>query len=786
MPFKLNFLTAASPLTKTIAKQTDGSIIKSAYPHVVNFTSETLQISTLQEFHEALTKRAFSPRKPCLLKGQIKRPLVDESRAGSTTTNEATQWVCLDMDNAKFSSPEEVMRALGLGDISYVVQYSSSYRVESTRLSCHIFFLLSRAVSAKTLKAWLMKLNLTVPALETTITLSKSEQALHWPLDITGCQNDKLLYIGTPIFVGMKSPVIDSERIKLVTKNKPQFDITSLEDTPIEAMKKLERLKLNQLRDAKGLKPQNYKIKQIGEFEVQAGAGEIANYQVIDCGDYVRFNLNGGDSQAYWHKKGDLQYLHNFKGEPSLILKEVLPGYYAEQVAAQRNGNLTPSTKGDLVLCFQDKKTDGYWWGTWNPETNLLDLNSVSSDTKLSNAVRSFGIPLPDPVPIWSRVFNPHSNIRVDEVARIVNIFEPTRYMLEAKSFKRGSFPIIQRLLDSAVGVGPIQDHFINWLAVIWQYRIKPMTAWVLHGNEGTGKGAIFNRVIRPLFGETNTVYKLGHELSEQYNGWLESALVVLFDEIEADMFTNLKLVEGKLRSYITEPTAPIRRMRTDVYSVPNFTAFLFFSNKPKPVGIPPSDRRTNVGQFQKKRFVTTIEELEEIKNELEAFAAHLSAYKAEPNRAAQVMQTEDRKMIQDVSLTSVDEIANAILAGDIEYFWEYVSFGQGSSILDPIQADYNAVVIRLTREVLDKPHLKISREDMFSIFRLSNRDTPTGNKFTYMLRHKSIRLKRMREGQDLIYGIEVVVKINPELRKLLTENLALVTKPYHLKGVAK
>jgi hypothetical protein len=358
--------------------------------------------------------------------------------------------------------------------------------------------------------------------------------------------------------------------------------------------------------------------------------------------------------------------------------------------------------------------------------------------------------------------------------------------MLEAKSFKRGSFPIIQRLLDSAVGVGPIQDHFINWLAVIWQYRIKPLTAWVLHGNEGTGKGAIFNRVIRPLFGETNTVYKLGHELSEPYNGWLESALVVLFDEIEADMFTNLKLVEGKLRSYITEPMAPIRRMRTDVYSVPNFTAFLFFSNKPKPVGIPPSDRRTNVGQFQKKRFVTTIEELEEIENELETFAAHLSAYKAEPNRAAQVMQTEDRKMILDVSLTSVDEIANAILAGDIEYFWEYVSFGQGSSTLDQIQADYNAVVIRLTREVLDKPRLKISREDMFSIFRLSNRDTPTGNKFAYMLRHKSIRLKRMREGQDLMYGIEVVVKINPELRKLLTENLALATKPYHLKGVAK
>lgn len=782
MPFKLNFLYAASPLTKTITKKADDTIGKSAYPNIINFTSETLQISTLQEFHAVLSKRAFDLRKPCLLKGQIKHPLVNESRAGSTTTNDRTHWVCLDMDNAKFSSPEEVMRALKLSDLSYVVQYSSSYKVESTKLSCHIFFILNQSMPATFLKAWLMNLNLTVAALETTITLSPSEQALHWPLDITACQNDKLLYIGTPIFVGMKSPIIDADRIKLVIKAKPTLDITTVQDVPIEVMKKLARAKLNQLRDAKGLKPQNVKVKQVGEFEVQAGAGEIANYEVIDCGDYVRFNLNGGDSQAYWHRKGDLDYLHNFKGEPSLILKEVLPGYYAEKVREQRNGNLTPATKGDLVLCFQDKVTDGYWWGTWNPEANHLDLNQVGNETKLSNAVRSFGIPLPDPVPIWQRKFDPQSNVRVDEDAHIVNIFEPTKYMVGSN--KKGQFPIIQRLLNSAVGTGPIQDHFINWLAVIWQFRIKPLTAWVWHGVEGTGKGAFFNRVIRPLFGDKNIAHKLGHELASEFNGWMESALIALFDEIDADMFMNLKLVEGKLRLYITEPTVPIRRMRTDSYSVQSYTGFLFFSNKPKPVSIPPSDRRTNVGQYQKHRFITTSEELDKIEGELEAFAAHLSAYKAEPNRAAQVLQTEDRKAIQDVSLTSLDEIGNAIVEGNIEYFWEYVSSGQGSRMLDPIQADYNATVIRLTREVLNKPLLKITREDMFAIFRLSNKDTPTGNKFAYMLRHKGIRLKRMRLGEELCYGIEVLIKIGPELRKLLVENLALVTKPYYLKEV--
>ena len=40
---------------------------------------------------------------------------------------------------------------------------------------------------------------------------------------------------------------------------------------------------------------------------------------------------------------------------------------------------------------------------------------------------------------------------------------------------------------------------------------------------------------------------------------------------------------------------------------------------------------------------------------------------------------------------------------------------------------------------------------------------TSTGKKFSQMLRHKGIRMKRMRTGESLSYGIEVPVKIGPE-----------------------
>ena len=112
MTIPLTFLSASLPLTKTIEKLSDGTIHKSPYPLIVNFTSETVEVKNIQEFHAALLHRATHKRKPCLLKGKITRELVAESRKGTTVTNDKTQWVCLDIDDARFSSPDEVMRAL--------------------------------------------------------------------------------------------------------------------------------------------------------------------------------------------------------------------------------------------------------------------------------------------------------------------------------------------------------------------------------------------------------------------------------------------------------------------------------------------------------------------------------------------------------------------------------------------------------------------------------------------------------------------------------------------------
>ena len=64
--------------------------------------------------------------------------------------------------------------------------------------------LLEDEVVPTQLKEWLLYLNLTVPILRSHIRLNKARTVLRWPLDITACQNDKLLYIAPPSLEGLE------------------------------------------------------------------------------------------------------------------------------------------------------------------------------------------------------------------------------------------------------------------------------------------------------------------------------------------------------------------------------------------------------------------------------------------------------------------------------------------------------------------------------------------------------------------------------------------------------
>lgn len=220
---KLHFLEASKPLTKTFSVDSNGILIKTPYPMVKLFTSHEEVINSIEDFSDKLNKHAALGH--CLLKGILDRPLNNETRANHTQPNMLTQWVVLDVDGLPFT-PDELLKLIGCEDIDHIVQYSASSGIiltdqvpSSASLDrYHIFLLLTNPEHPAKLKRWLKHLNLSIPSLTKHLALTSSGMALRWPLDITVCQNDKLIFIAPPqCQQGVTDTLINQRLIEVVS-----------------------------------------------------------------------------------------------------------------------------------------------------------------------------------------------------------------------------------------------------------------------------------------------------------------------------------------------------------------------------------------------------------------------------------------------------------------------------------------------------------------------------------------------------------------------------------------
>lgn len=783
---KLTFLYASVPLTKRIVKNRDGSITKDSYPHVANFTSKTHTVKTLSEMYTVIQAAVKDPAKPCLLKGTIQRELKHESRAGSTSSNTSTTWVCFDLDKAPFSSPDEFMMAMELQDVSYILQYSSSYKLtlRDKTLSCHIICMLDKAMLPSQLKAWLMHSNFSIGALRNALTLTNSTgSGLHYTLDVTLCQNDRLLYIAEPVFVNMTSPVKSEDRLKLVKRTQDTLPHTRIALKALDALTKEKRDIWNNLREAAGMKKVSVKATQQGEYTVQKGLGEISGYEVFDNPDsefiyynFMRADGTMGDSKAYYHPRNNWELIHNFKGEDSILMKEVMPDRYAELTRALKGDLTSVSEEGDVMLAFRNSEDSEYYSCLWNAEAHKLWLKRVKSKDALNDWVLSHGRNPGPFIPTWEITFDPQSDIVVNVEDKTINTFICPPLLRSHTEYAGQSWDSIRLLIKHVLGGNKdCIEHFLNHLAVVFQKREKPGTAWILHGTEGTGKGILVNVVLRGILGHYVAIKPAG-QLEDQFNEWIERALIGFIDEIEADALVN-KSTEGSLRNMVTEPTFSVRRMREAAKEVRSYTMIVMSANRPQPVRIPPNDRRYNVGDYQtvmlkemlSTRYgITPIEFIKKLQGELGAFTHYLMTRKACTTTAATALMTEAKAKVQELSLTSIDETAHALLTGDFDQLHscmpdENLLMEMGDQNM--IARGYAALMKRWSEEAITRA----TRDELGVVFEHCCGGTPRSpNKLTSMLRHHGITTKRMKVENGSFYGFEIVWKTSARERKAL------------------
>lgn len=749
---KLTFLNAAVPLTKAYTKLPDGTIEKSSYPNVWEVTSIIEDCKDLVTFEQLLNKHALLGN--CLLKGMVTRNLVSESRKDSTDRNATTEFLCLDLDGIEPTftldpaypcvsvTVDTILDAMGLSDVSYVLQWSGSMNISSPALRCHVFIMLAKPVSAPLIKQWLIQKNHEVSILRAAHSLTKTGNALSWGLDITACQSDKLIYIAPPVLKGIKNPLGRTPRISYVKKAETTFDLAGKINST-DQNRALTDARILELRDQQGLPKRKLTYKHVGPHEVLVKPGECIVTEMKTDRGFVYFNLNGGDSWAYYHPENNPDYIFNFKGEPVYLTKELLPSYW-EQLNSQA---YRVSSNGLTYLAFLERATSTYYRGTYNATDDDLQIFAAKNENMVRQFADANGMRLGNNIPEWDMEFDPRDNVRVDFANQTVNTFQLTEYMRTPTKKVIKCPPTIFKIIDHVLGNDPdAVEHFMNWLSSIAQFRERTMTAWIWQGTQGTGKGLLMNKVLMPLFGESQTVIKRAGELSEKWTDFVAGKFIVFIDEVQTSAFRDEAGVIANLKNFITEPTVTVRLMNKNSYAVPNYASYIFASNKSDPVSVDREDRRFNVGPYQAKKLAITQAELDLIGSELQTFFHFLMSYPADQSLAATVLENQSRSTLIGLSQTTSESTVTALNEGDMDFFIDQLPTDD-SYKLDPRRLaaveGYRRTLCNLITRTKPTGACNIHRDELFVLFDYTVGDmSPSPAKFTKFLGHKQLEVK--------------------------------------------
>lgn len=768
---ELHFLEGESPLVKQFAMSKEGQLTKTAYPFVYAFTSHPENIETILEFAAAVERHAEDQH--CLLKGVVNRPLVKESRAGSTSRADKTDWVCLDLDGVTgYSDLDSFLRDIGCGDTDYVCQWSASHGLPNSKgLRCHVFMLLNEPQTPEFLKRWLQTKNLKVPILREQLELTRTNLSLLWRLDITTCQNDKLLYIAPPIFKGMKDPMKQQQRIFAVEKTHRTLTLGRDDVAETAAIRNLTDVRINELRTARDMPKVKTAYKNAGSVEYAVCKETAVITDIKRERGFVYFNLAGGDSWAYYHPEKNPKFIYSFKGEPPHLTSELLPSYWEEVSASSIESNMDSAVER-VYLAFRDFKTSCYYNGWFEKETSRLTLARAKSETQLKHFLKQHGVKEGDFIPDWDLVFDPSSEKIVDVEAKTINIYKPSAVMENRRPAKVSQLPpVCKRIIEHVLGADKKTfDHFINWLACIVQFKDRTGTAWVLSGTQGTGKGLLFHNIITPLFGENNVVAKRMEELEKEFTGFVENKLVTNIDEVEVGSSAYHAKITAKLKNLIVEPTISIRKMYADAYMARNFNNMIFSSNMPNPVHVSPDDRRHNIGVFQQEKLKISTAEVEDLlPKEIERLYAYLFHYPADRERARTALVSEARASLISLNRAAIDVVSDALLKGDLTFLFDQLPSEKpdDTGVLTPMYHKYSRYRKLLLRLFEGGTEALVSRDELLTIYEWCDSNTPTSpNKFTALLKHHRIDIIPVWNGVRTVRGVRIKWDVTPEWRE--------------------
>jgi hypothetical protein len=792
----VTFLKAKIPLVKEITQ--DGT---KPYPLVKNFTSKTYDIPKthkgMKEFYDTLQKAASQGM--CLHKGPLKQELKNESRAFAADRLAPSDYLVIDIDGLELpykkitslkNLAEKVITQLPeyFQDVSYIAQASASLGFKPNKISLHLFFFLKQAMNPKTLKEWMKMLNYETDLLSNQLKLSANGQSLSYILDPSVADNSKLIYLAPPKFVGVEDPIA-GERFVYVKNSNATLDLSSYIHNPERVHNLGIQIKDN-LRKKQNLPKKTGKVTNItvqGQPQDVLQNPDKMTIEICRVAEpYVNCNVNGGDSGAYYFILESPHYMYNFKGEPIWEIQKADPDFYKsifEIFADKINANqkLKP-------IVLRDFHTDTYYNGIFNEATQQFSDEyplTPTNKNSLEDFMRTHNRTVPDFIPDARVVFDPSTEkgIELEEAPYFVNLYRRTPYMLQAKETQVLEYgtantlqkltPNIYKLIKHVLGNGVTEfEHFINWLAYIYQNKRKTMTAWIFTGVPGTGKGLLVHKVLKPLFGEGQVPMRSLENIEEQFNLYMRTALFLVVDEFRMNDSGNVGRMADKLKHQVTEPTLTIRAMRTNQVELPSFCNFIFLTNRGDAVKIEDGDRRYNVGPRQEDKLEnvhpTLLQNIEALDTELFTFAGVLQTFQVDNKMAHTTLENEAKSQMKEISMSVLEEFAFAIRQKNLEYFIDILEI--------PLTNTFDAGPVSTAQRYLKDWIAKVGQEICLPMSQLKlmydiltdSRNKLSQRDFTKAMSRLNIATSVKRVKDKTLRGVVLTWKLNNNVRESL------------------
>ena len=686
-----------------------------AYPNIKNFTSTVDNVENIKEFYASLLKQQAAGNS-VLLKGLLDKPLDNESRAGAVGAMTHTQWFVLDIDGLG-DDLDAILKKLGLDKFSHIVQFSSSYGIKlhdqpiKPGLRAHVFFRMDRSVRPSYLKDWFKQLCL--QHFTDEMQLTPSGHSLTWPLDPSVAENSKLIYIAPAV---CEAPYVDAlspkQRITLVNRDAEFVPATVTRPaTPHQAAvnkNNAEKLILKRRGDV-GLSKSRPKLKAYNSgLQVLLNPEKVPMEYSHDDRGFAYYNMNAGDSLAYYHPSDNPTIIYSFKPEEHPFrFQDVDPiGYEAAMIRAQE---YKFENKQAMRGVGRNLETDKFFSYLYEPEHETVQLWTIARGN-IDDHLANHNMSTPDPIPDFTTVFDPTVDRVFDPFNRWINTHSDTIF---GRSYRHNPSldieygaidteaskvaPNIMALMDHVLG----NDHEvlrwgINWLGYIMQVREKPGTALVVHGVPGSGKNVFFENVIKPLVGSDYYSERRMDALIDKFDSWSANQRFILINEANEIAMTNEgSRIGERLKNMITEDNMSIRAMNVDSVNTKTYYAVALASNSTVPLVLDSADRRFTIAVRQERKLYDVFTDIshfnfiETIKSELHAFAQYLYSIPVNDRMAHQSLMNDARMEMVEGGKTSTQEFCDAVKAGRLDYFISHIP-------LEALQMTYSTNILTI------------------------------------------------------------------------------------------